>query len=106
MSLAPAPGRAWLSEQDCDLDAFRTLVERTTDPADHPYASGVERNVLVHDSERLRAAGDRRAVRAELVRALADGPSWPRTSPPRPGSPVSPGTRRTPTAGTGSGSTA
>ena len=32
---ARTPGR---SEQDCDLDAFRALVERTTEPADYPYA--------------------------------------------------------------------
>ncbi|MGW7255354.1 phytanoyl-CoA dioxygenase family protein [Streptomyces sp. NPDC054834] len=74
MSLASATGPIWLSEQDCDLDAFRALVERTTDPADYPHASKVERNVLVYDSERLRTAGDRHAVQAELVRALTDGP--------------------------------
>ncbi|MFF4394620.1 phytanoyl-CoA dioxygenase family protein [Streptomyces sp. NPDC001480] len=74
MSLVFATGPVRLSEQTCDLDAFRALVERTTDPADHPYASRVERNVLVYDSERLRAAGDRHAVQDELVRALTDGP--------------------------------
>ncbi|MFD5793604.1 phytanoyl-CoA dioxygenase family protein [Streptomyces diastatochromogenes] len=73
MSLIAAQGRAWLSEQDCDLDAFRALVARTTDLADYPYASSVQSDVLVYDSERLRA-GDRGAVRAELVRALTDGP--------------------------------
>ncbi|MFE9169749.1 phytanoyl-CoA dioxygenase family protein [Streptomyces kebangsaanensis] len=74
MSSAPAHRRSWLSEQDCDLDSFRALVERDTDLADHPHASSVERNVLVYDAGRLRGAGDRRAVQAELARALADGP--------------------------------
>ncbi|MFF4018575.1 phytanoyl-CoA dioxygenase family protein [Streptomyces sp. NPDC001843] len=74
MSPTSAPGGVWLSAKTPDLDAFRALVERATDPADYPYASAVERNVLVYDSERLRAAGDLRAVRTELVRALADGP--------------------------------
>ncbi|MEU6064019.1 phytanoyl-CoA dioxygenase family protein [Streptomyces sp. NPDC047082] len=74
MSLAAEQARAWLSEQDCDLDAFRALVGRTTDLADFPHASSVDRNVLVYDGERLRAAGDRHEVRTELVRALADGP--------------------------------
>jgi len=78
MSLTAAQRRAWLSEQDCDLDAFRAEVERTTDAADFPYATAVERNVLVYDSERLRAAvttpDERREVLAELVRALTDGP--------------------------------
>ncbi|MDX2933335.1 phytanoyl-CoA dioxygenase family protein [Streptomyces ipomoeae] len=74
MALTAAGSRTWLSEGDCDLDEFRALVERTTDPRDHPYAEGVVQNVLVYDSERLRAAPDRREVRAELVHALLDGP--------------------------------
>ncbi|MEU8845712.1 phytanoyl-CoA dioxygenase family protein [Streptomyces sp. NPDC048564] len=74
MSFTPVHRRAWLSEHDCDLADFREVVERTTDLADHPYASCVERNVLVYDSDRLRKAEDSRAVRAELVRALTDGP--------------------------------
>ncbi|MFF4833337.1 phytanoyl-CoA dioxygenase family protein [Streptomyces sp. NPDC001315] len=75
MSLtAAAPGRAWLSAQDCDLDAFRALVERTTDLAAYPYAAAVERNVLLYDSERLREAEEPREVQAELVRALDEGP--------------------------------
>ncbi|MEU3947949.1 phytanoyl-CoA dioxygenase family protein [Streptomyces sp. NPDC029526] len=64
---------AWLSERDCDLDAFRALVEQTTDPAAYPHASGTERNVLLYDADRL-ALADRRAAQSELVRALADGP--------------------------------
>ncbi|GHE08510.1 hypothetical protein GCM10010339_57450 [Streptomyces alanosinicus] len=74
MSVASAPGRAWLSEQDCDLDAFRALIERTTHLADYPHAASVAENVLVYEAERLRAAHDRDAVRAEPVRAFADGP--------------------------------
>ncbi|OQD57202.1 phytanoyl-CoA dioxygenase [Streptomyces phaeoluteigriseus] len=63
----------WLSERDCDLDAFRALVEHGTDVADYPHAAAVERNVLVYDGDRLRG-GDVAEVGAELVRALADGP--------------------------------
>ncbi|MER5790524.1 phytanoyl-CoA dioxygenase family protein [Streptomyces sp. NPDC001980] len=74
MSLAAEQGRAWLSQQDCDLDVFRALVERTTDRAAYSYASAVEDNVLVYDSERLRSAGATHEVRTELVRALTDGP--------------------------------
>ncbi|GAA2567841.1 MULTISPECIES: phytanoyl-CoA dioxygenase family protein [Streptomyces] len=81
MSFSPASAPAqtapahtsWLSERDCDLDAFRALVGQATDPAGYPHASGVERNVLLYDAGRL-ALADRRAVQAELVRALADGP--------------------------------
>ncbi|MEV6759820.1 phytanoyl-CoA dioxygenase family protein [Streptomyces sp. NPDC051105] len=74
MSLAAEQGRAWFSPQDCDLDTFRALVERTTDLAAYPHASAVERDVLVYDSERLRTADAPREVRTELVRALSDGP--------------------------------
>ncbi|GHH87994.1 phytanoyl-CoA dioxygenase family protein [Streptomyces capitiformicae] len=74
MALTAAGSRTWLAEKDCDLAEFRALVGRTTDPGDHPYAEGVEQNVLVYDSERLRAAADRREVQADLVRALLDGP--------------------------------
>lgn len=73
MSATPVDHRAWLSERDCDLADFRELAERTTDLADYPHASAVEQGVLVYDSERLRKA-ERRPVRAELVRALTDGP--------------------------------
>ncbi|OSP23741.1 phytanoyl-CoA dioxygenase, partial [Streptomyces sp. 13-12-16] len=68
----PAPA-AWLSERDCDLDAFRALVEQPTGLDAYPHAAGVERNVLLYDADRL-ALADRRAVQAELVRAFADGP--------------------------------
>ncbi|MFE2425901.1 phytanoyl-CoA dioxygenase family protein [Streptomyces sp. NPDC059373] len=78
MSLITAGRRTWLSENDCDLDAFRSLVEQSTDPRDYPYAARTERNVLLYDSHRLRAAAatpaGRRDVQAELVRALTDGP--------------------------------
>ncbi|MFH8799180.1 phytanoyl-CoA dioxygenase family protein [Streptomyces sp. NPDC017936] len=73
MSFTHAGLPARLSERDCDLDAFRTLVERATNPADYPYAASVEDNALVYDGDRLRAA-DAPSVRDELVRALADGP--------------------------------
>ncbi|MFF3332868.1 phytanoyl-CoA dioxygenase family protein [Streptomyces sp. NPDC002888] len=78
MSPTGAGARTWLTEADCDLDAFRSLVEQRTDPADHPSAERVEQNVPLYDSERLRslaATGEgRRAVQEELVRTLLDGP--------------------------------
>ena len=67
----------WFRPEDCRLDDFREVVEQTTDPADYPYADSVEQGVLVYGS-RLRdhaAAPDhRRAVQAELARAVLDGP--------------------------------
>ena len=53
MSLTAAHRRAWLSEQDCDLDSFRALVERTADPAD--------RRVVI-----LRPTDEGRRIRGEI----------------------------------------
>lgn len=64
----------WFTEEDCRLDTFRPLVEERTDVRDYPRAEEVVQNVLVYDSERLRASYESRSVRAELVRALLDGP--------------------------------
>ncbi|TPQ15663.1 phytanoyl-CoA dioxygenase family protein [Streptomyces sporangiiformans] len=78
MAPKDAGSRTWLSERDCDLDEFRSLVGQSTDLSDHPSADGVEQNVPVYDSDRLRdltaSSGGRRAVRTELVRAMLDGP--------------------------------
>ncbi|MFE0805898.1 phytanoyl-CoA dioxygenase family protein [Streptomyces sp. NPDC058848] len=72
MSAAPAPAhRAHLSERDCDLGAFRALVEQPTDPSAYPRAAAVDRNVPVYDAGGLR---DDEETAAELVHALADGP--------------------------------
>jgi len=73
MSFTAVQHRAWLSEQDCDLDSFRALVERTADLSDYPHAAAMERNVLLYDTGRVLAAG-RREVQQELVRALTEGP--------------------------------
>ncbi|MGW1030405.1 phytanoyl-CoA dioxygenase family protein [Streptomyces sp. NPDC002577] len=69
---------AWLSESDCDVDDLRFLAGQSTELRDYPSADGVEQNVLLYDSARLRdlaaTRGGRRPVQAELVRALLDGP--------------------------------
>ncbi|MES4903339.1 MULTISPECIES: phytanoyl-CoA dioxygenase family protein [unclassified Streptomyces] len=78
MSPVPERPRTWLTEEDCDLTSFRSLVEQRTDAGDYPFAERVERNVLLYDSARLRTLADtpegRRTVQGELVRALLDGP--------------------------------
>lgn len=72
MPAAPVPAHcAHLSARDCDLGAFRALVEQPTDRAAHPRAAAVERNVPVYDAGGLR---DDAGTAAELVHALADGP--------------------------------
>ncbi|RZT12356.1 ectoine hydroxylase-related dioxygenase (phytanoyl-CoA dioxygenase family) [Mycobacterium sp. BK558] len=64
----------WLSESDFDLRDFRAEVERDTDLADYPYATEVRSNVLVYSAPAMAGVPDRRALQAELIRALADGP--------------------------------
>ena len=63
----------WIDGSDCRLDDFRADVLRDTDPADYPLAGEVRSNVLVYSAATVGGA-DRRALQAELIRALADGP--------------------------------
>lgn len=71
MTVTSVHPRPWLSEQDCDLDSFRALVEQETDPTDYPQASAIVRNVPVYDADQVEAD---REFQAELVHALAEGP--------------------------------
>ncbi|ORB26250.1 phytanoyl-CoA dioxygenase family protein [Mycolicibacterium parafortuitum] len=64
----------WLGESDLSLDAFRAQVERDTALADYPHAEEVRGNVLVYSAQAMAGAGNRRALQAELIRALSDGP--------------------------------
>ena len=50
------------------------MVGEPTEARDYPFADAVERGVLIYDAERIRRHDDQRAVQAELVRALTDGP--------------------------------
>jgi ectoine hydroxylase-related dioxygenase (phytanoyl-CoA dioxygenase family) len=70
--------RVWLTEEACDLDAFRAIVERNVNRADYPFASDVISNVLVYDGLETRSAAAspeaRKELMAEWVEALTDGP--------------------------------
>src|SRR5271165_372063 len=70
--------RVWLTEDGCDLEAFRALVERKVDPADYPYASDVVSNVPIYEGDAVRAAAasseSRMEMMAEWVEAMTDGP--------------------------------
>jgi ectoine hydroxylase-related dioxygenase (phytanoyl-CoA dioxygenase family) len=61
----------WFTGAGCRLVDFRALVEQKTDPAGYPNAADIESNVLIYDGRTLRDTAD---VRAELARALLDGP--------------------------------
>jgi ectoine hydroxylase-related dioxygenase (phytanoyl-CoA dioxygenase family) len=73
---ATAPG--WLTNADCRLADLVALVDTPTDPADTPHARAVVDNVPLYDGDSLRARlgepAQRRAIQAELARALMDGP--------------------------------
>ena len=70
--------RVWLTEESCDLEGFRTIVERTVNRADYPFATAVVSNVLVYDGPEVRKAAASRETRneimAEWAEALTDGP--------------------------------
>jgi ectoine hydroxylase-related dioxygenase (phytanoyl-CoA dioxygenase family) len=63
--------KAWIDESDCGLDEFRAEVEQGTAHAEYPHAVDVRQNVLVYPST---PPSDRRALQAELIHAMTDGP--------------------------------
>src|SRR6478752_5207592 len=64
---------AWIDGADCNIDDFRAQVLRPTHLADYPHAHDVRLGVLVYRAADFGRA-DRRALQAELVGALTDGP--------------------------------
>ena len=70
--------RVWLTDEACDLDAFRAVVERSVNRADYPFARDVVSNVPVYDGLEVRRAAasleSRKEIMAEWVEALTDGP--------------------------------
>ena len=68
-----ARAQPWLSEAAFQLDELRTLTERDTDLGAYPHAADVRQNVLVYSAAEM-ARADRRALQAELITALAEGP--------------------------------
>ncbi len=73
MTRAATTTGAWIEQSDHDLDAFHAEVARDTDPADYPTATHVRQGVVVYSAAAV-AGADRRALQAELIRALMDGP--------------------------------
>ncbi|MEN3269534.1 phytanoyl-CoA dioxygenase family protein [Pseudonocardia sp.] len=77
MSLLTGTGSR-LTGDDCRIEDLKAVLDETTDRSRYPHSAAVEQGVLVYDAENLRAATASEAglwdVRAELVRALADGP--------------------------------
>jgi ectoine hydroxylase-related dioxygenase (phytanoyl-CoA dioxygenase family) len=81
-----AGGGGRLTGADCRIEDLVAVLRDPIDATDYPHAREVEQGVLVYDAATVRGAtGDERwALRAELARALADGPgvvlfrgAWP-----------------------------
>jgi len=70
--------RVWFGADECHLEDFVALVQRTTDPSDYPFASEVVSNVLIYDAAAVSDAAvtpeTRKALLAEWVEAMTDGP--------------------------------
>ena len=68
----------YLRAEDCHLEDLLALIGAGTDLAGYPHATEVSQGVLLYDAAALRDAvtddDARRAVHAELARALAEGP--------------------------------
>ena len=69
---------AWVTPDDCRVEDFIELVDEPVSVGDYPYASGVDRGVVIYDSSDLRCCiGDidkQRAVMEEFVHVLDSGP--------------------------------
>ncbi|WP_226346843.1 phytanoyl-CoA dioxygenase family protein [Agilicoccus flavus] len=68
---------AYFAMDSCRVEDLVALVEEglaATRADDYPHAEGLVEGVLTYDATRLRAVADTDAVRAELARALSDGP--------------------------------
>lgn len=63
----------WLTESDFQLGDLRTVVERDTDLTAYPHAIDVQNNILIYATAEM-ARVERRALQAELIRVLTDGP--------------------------------
>ena len=70
--------RVWLTREQCDIEDFRALVERTTKPADYPFAAHIEKNIPIYDAAAVRKVvadpETRKALLAEWVEAMTSGP--------------------------------
>ncbi|MBI3693213.1 MAG: phytanoyl-CoA dioxygenase, partial [Mycolicibacterium aromaticivorans] len=68
-----AETQPWLTAQAYQLDELVSLTERETDLSAYPHAAEVRQNVLVYSAAEMTRA-DRRALQAELITALTEGP--------------------------------
>lgn len=58
---------AYFSAENCDLDAFKALLDRKTDPSAVPHASALAHHIPIYDMAALRPALEDPAKRQDLM---------------------------------------
>jgi ectoine hydroxylase-related dioxygenase (phytanoyl-CoA dioxygenase family) len=70
--------RIYLKAEDCKIADLAAFTSQTVNPLDYPFASAVEKNILIYDCDRIHEhvtdPDQRRFVLAEWADALMDGP--------------------------------
>ena len=70
--------RVWLSADSCNLDEFKTIIDRKATNVEYPYADCIIKNVPIYDGHAIReiAAEEsgRKAVMAEWAEVFLSGP--------------------------------
>jgi len=62
----------YITPENCDLEAFKTLIARTTEPSDVPMASALSHNIPLYDMATLRPLLGDRAKRRALMSEWAN----------------------------------
>jgi ectoine hydroxylase-related dioxygenase (phytanoyl-CoA dioxygenase family) len=70
--------KIFLKAEDCDVADLAALTSRSVSKTDYPFATDVQKNVLIYDCNAIRLAiadpENRKAVMAEWADALMEGP--------------------------------
>ena len=76
--IASRSKRVWLTSESCNLEEFKKLIDRCTDPQDYPFAVAIEKNVPLYDSAAVARIAvtpeGRKAVMAEWAEVFLSGP--------------------------------
>lgn len=57
----------WMTQEDCSLDDFKSVVEQTTDAGAYPLAEDIQRNIPIYDAAKIRAALGNKQLLAEFM---------------------------------------
>ena len=77
-SLTFVTNPGWFSASECKVSDLQQVVSVNTQLSDYPFASAVEKNILLYEAGKIRelisSPERRRDVMTEVARALAEGP--------------------------------